>query len=150
MADPPGAMEVDAAPSTNSAQDQSLQLELEQVRAASTRQQLESEQALHDLGIQLSALEAQYNVEKQKATEAAATAEQERQKAAALEQQLDALKRSGDEQAKSSEQRRREKEEHEKEKRELLQVVERAQQDNQQLQGERRCLSRLGSPCSAG
>jgi chromosome segregation ATPase len=116
--------------------DVSLQHELEQLRAESTRQQLEAEQALHDLTGQLSALEAQVNEEKQRANQASAEAERERVHRGELESQLNQLRSAGEQQVRLTQQRQRDQEDHEKEKRELLQVVERAQQDNHALQGE--------------
>lgn len=133
MADPPGGMEVDASSANGTS---ALQHELEQLRAQSTRQQLEAEQALHDLTGQLTTLEGQLNEEKQRADQANVVAEQERAKCVGLESQLEQLKQNGDEQAQLTRQRQHDQEQHDKEKRELLQVVERAQQDNQALQGE--------------
>lgn len=134
MADPPGAMQVESGSSAPA--DVSLQHELEQLRAESTRQQLEAEQALHDLTGQLSALEAQVNEEKQRANQASAEAERERVHRGELESQLNQLRSAGEQQVRLTQQRQRDQEDHEKEKRELLQVVERAQQDNHALQGE--------------
>ncbi|KAM0789729.1 hypothetical protein ACM66B_006586 [Microbotryomycetes sp. NB124-2] len=110
-----------------------LEAERDAAQAMATRQQIEAEQALHDLTTQLTDVQRQLESERQaKASEQQAHA-QVRDKVAALERQLEQQQARQREAGNTDEQHKKQVEQLEKEKRDLLDVYERAQTDKQAL-----------------
>ena len=70
-------------------QHDSLKAELESLKATSTRQSIQAEQALHELATKLSAVESQLAQEQERSRLAAEAQEREKSRAVELKQQLD-------------------------------------------------------------
>lgn len=117
-------------------QQDSVKAELESLKATSTRQSIQAEQALHDLSTKLSAVESQLAVEQERSRLAAEAQEREKTRAAELEQQLAREREDRRVEATGGEQKRRKEEQLEREKRELLSVYERSEADKAALEGE--------------
>lgn len=112
-----------------------LTAELESIRANSTRESLQAEEALHELTNQCTDLRQQLSV--REAAEEAARAElrSENAKCQRLQQELAKERESRTGDVAMREKLSEVEERAEKEKRDLLQVVERANADKEALQG---------------
>ncbi|PRQ70676.1 hypothetical protein AAT19DRAFT_10833 [Rhodotorula toruloides] len=106
-----------------------LQQQLESLRAESTRQQLESEQALHDLSSKLSAAEQDLSAVRDELASAKTQAEQERARREEAERRVAQQdeRRKGDQGV--EEEARRKLEQCEREKRDLMEAVEKEQRE---------------------
>ncbi|BGP11538.1 Protein mlp1 [Rhodotorula toruloides] len=106
-----------------------LQQQLESLRAVSTRQQLESEQALHDLSSKLSAAEQDLASVRGELASAKTKAEQERAKREEAERRVAQQdeRRKGDQGV--EEEARKKLEQCEREKRDLIEAVEKEQRE---------------------
>ncbi|KAK4051609.1 Protein mlp1 [Microbotryomycetes sp. JL201] len=110
-----------------------LEAERDAAQATATRQQIEAEQALHDLTQQLADAQRQIELERQfKAAEQQALA-QARERVAALEQQVEAQQTRHQDANSVDEQHKKHAEQLEREKRELLDAYERSETDKRAL-----------------
>lgn len=117
-----------------------LQQQLESLRAEATRQQLESEQALHDLSSKLSAAEQDLSAVRDELASAKTQAEQERVRREEAERRVAQQdeRRKGD--LGVAEEARKKLEQCEREKRELVEAVEKEQRERASVEG----ASRIG------
>lgn len=113
-----------------------LTAELESLRAESSRQSLEAEAALHELGIKLSGVETLLEVERTAGKESIAREELERKKVGELEAALLKEKAAGSRVQEEYGERSKKETELEREKRELVVVYERSEADKSILEGE--------------